>query len=252
MATSISQEDIKRIATLFEIVDRASREEVDEHLKNEAANAFPVLLRLLGKYGLSISDVPELQRQHEQNEAAKRASSTTAKDDGPNVLELLLHVLKTYDDIEEYEFIGIALWVLYKHVFEHFQISPRLALLSPVPGCGKTKTLKLMNALVANPELHSSITQASLCRVIDDATPTLLLDEGDNAGLKVNATLRAVLNDGWTAGGRRTITVNNKPKFIFSVHSRRHRCNRPASSSTDTAFGHYQNPQIATHRCEDD
>ena len=82
MATSISQEDIKRIATLFEIVDRASREEVDEHLKNEAANAFPVLLRLLGKYGLSISDVPELQRQHEQNEAAKRASSTTAKEMG--------------------------------------------------------------------------------------------------------------------------------------------------------------------------
>ena len=87
-----------------------------------------------------------------------------------------------------------------------------LQLLSPVPGAGKSKTLKLLARLVANPELHSSITAPALYRAIDDATPSLLLDEGDNAGLKIDRLLRAVLNDGWIAGGCRTITVRNERK----------------------------------------
>ena len=69
-----------------------------------------------------------------------------------------------------------------------------------------------MNTLVANPELHSSITAASLYRVIDNATPTLLLDEGDNAGLKVDRSAACRDERPLVAGGCRTITVNNEPK----------------------------------------
>jgi hypothetical protein len=213
----ISAEDLRRIVSLFKMSEDASQEGADEHTKHEAANAFVVLLRLLSKYGLSVGDIPELKCRHEQNEAAKvgakTASAAPAQDrNQPNVLELVQHVLKTYDDIQEHEFIGIALWTLHTHVYSRFQVTPRLALLSPVPGCGKTKTLKLIERLGANPEYHSSITPAALYRAIDNATPMLLLDEGDNAGLKINHVLRAVLNDGWVAGGRRTITVGNEQK----------------------------------------
>ena len=215
MANRVSDEDLRRIVSLFKMSEDASREGADEHAKHEAANAVPVLLRLLSKHGLTIGDMPELKRRHEQNEAAKdakTASAAPAQDDQPNVLELIQHVLKTYHDIQDHEFIGIALWVLHTHVHSRFQVTPRLAVLSPVPGCGKTKTLHLAERLVANPEFHSSITAPALTRAIDSASPTLLLVEGDNAGLKINPVLRAVLNDGWAAGGRRTITVRNEPK----------------------------------------
>jgi hypothetical protein len=215
-SASVPNEDLRRIIATFEMTRRSALDGVDEHTKNEAANAVVRLLGLLDKYGLDLGDIPELKRRYEQIEAAKKAakdaSAAPAQDDQPNVLELIQHVLKSYLDIEDHEFIGIALWALHTHVCSRFQVTPRLALLSPVPGCGKTKTLHLAERLVANPEFHSSITASALYRAIDNASPALLLDEGDNAGLKIDPVLRAVLNDGWVAGGCRTITVRNEPK----------------------------------------
>jgi hypothetical protein len=131
VASGISDEDLKRIVALFEMSERASREDADAHVKNEAANAVPVLLRLLGKHGLSLGDVPELQRRYEQNEAAKGAKAGAAKGaDQPNVVELIQHMLKGFIDAQPHEYTGIALWILHTHVVSRFQISPRLAALS--------------------------------------------------------------------------------------------------------------------------
>jgi hypothetical protein len=210
--SAITAEEIKTILSLYGMSERAFREDADEHTKNEAQNAFGALIRLLVKYGLNLSDIPELQRRHEQNETVKGAktASTTATDAG--LLELIAHVLKGYDDIEPHEYVGIALWILHTHVFDHFQISPRLALLSPTRGCGKSKTLKLIEKLAANAERHDNVTAAALFHLIENAAPTLLLDEGDNLGLKIDRTLRAVLNSGHMKGGTITRVIRGEPK----------------------------------------
>jgi hypothetical protein len=215
MTESIGEGDLQRIVSLFEMSERASREDADEHSRNEAANAFVVLMRLLAKYGLSIGDIPELKRRHEQNEAAKAAktaSATPTQDDQPNVLELVQYVLKGFIDIQDHEFVGIGLWVLHTHVFGRFQISPRLALLSPTRGCGKSKALKLIEKLAANAERHDNISAAAIFRLIENAAPSLLLDEGDNLGLRIDRTLRAVLNSGHLKGGTITRVIRGEPR----------------------------------------
>ena len=213
-------EDCRRIVSLFEMSEHASRDDADEHTRNEAANAFTALLRLLRKYGLSLGDMPDIQRQHAQNKAAKTAgtaataataNAAAAAGSDPNVLELVQHVLRSYIDVEPHEYIGVALWIIYTHVFSRFQVSPRLAALSPVRGCGKSKLLLIAERLAASSERHDSITPASLFRLINFGTPTLLLDEGDNLGLKIDREMRKVLNSGWLAGGRATRTIRGQP-----------------------------------------
>ena len=215
MAGGMNSDDLRKIVTTYEMTKRAAAEGADAHVRNEAANATVLLLSLLQKHGLDLSDIPELVRRHEQNEATKAtktASAAPAQDNQPNVLELVQHVLKSYDDIEDHEFVGVVLWILHTHVFNHFQISPRLALLSPTRGCGKSKTLKLIAKLAANAERHDNISAASIFRLIENTAPTLLLDEGDNLGLKIDRTLRSILNSGHMKGGVVTRTIRYEPK----------------------------------------
>jgi hypothetical protein len=211
----IDDAECRRILSLFEMSERASRDDADEHTKNEAANAVVALLRLLAKYGLTIGDIPELQTRHEQAQAAAKTTASTASAPNrnqPTALELTHHILQGYIDVQPHEYVAIALWILHTHVFDHFQISPRLAPLSPDAGCGKSKTLQLIAKLAANPERHDSISAASLFRLIENAAPSLLLDEGDNLGLKIDRNMRAVLNSGHLKGGVITRTIKGEPK----------------------------------------
>jgi hypothetical protein len=76
--------------------------------------------------------------------------------------------------------LAIALWVLHAYVFDRFNITPRLALLSPVFGCGKTTLLILLELLVSNPARYDNVSAALVYRLLRSAqSRTLLLDEGD-------------------------------------------------------------------------
>ena len=78
MANKITDTDLRQICSLIEMSVRGSQEGIDAHVKNEATNAVLALLRLLGKYGLSFSDIPELQRQHAAKSAAKATAAPAA------------------------------------------------------------------------------------------------------------------------------------------------------------------------------
>ena len=95
----------------------------------------------------------------------------------------------------------MALWILHTHVFVRFPITPRLALLSPVRGCGKTTLLVLLDLLVANSYRTDNVTAAAIYYLLDRRPHSLLIDEGDNLGLLNNAVLRSVFNSGHRRGG---------------------------------------------------
>jgi hypothetical protein len=213
--TKISDTDLRQIVSLYEMSERGAQKDADVHIRNEAINAVTVLFRLLGKYGLSLSDIPELQRQHAAKASSKATASATAsaaQSADPNVLDLTQHMLQAYIAVQPHEYVGVTLWILHTHVFAKFQITPRLALLSPVRGCGKSKLLLFLEKLTANPERHDNVSAASLFRIIENhAGPTLLLDEGDNLGLKIDKTMRSVLNSGHLMGGSITRTIRNQP-----------------------------------------
>lgn len=89
------------------------------------------------------------------------------------------------------------MWVLFTHAFPAMRVSPRLALTSPVPECGKTTALGLLNMLVPRPLAASNMSAATIFRVIEHHQPTLLIDEADTF-LKGDELLAGVLNSGHT------------------------------------------------------
>ena len=89
----------------------------------------------------------------------------------------------------------VALWAVFSHCHDCFDISPVLAITSPTPECGKTTLLTLLGALVPRPLPSSNVTAAVLFRAIDKWSPTLIIDEADTF-LADNDELRGILNSG--------------------------------------------------------
>jgi putative DNA primase/helicase len=115
--------------------------------------------------------------------------------EGAALLEALEHTVKRYLALEHEQAVTLALWVLFTHAHDAFEISPILALTSPDKGCGKSTALALLSALVPKPLTSANITPSAVFRVTDYFRPTLLLDEADTF-LGDSEGLRGILNSG--------------------------------------------------------
>jgi Protein of unknown function (DUF3631) len=120
-----------------------------------------------------------------------------------NPLDLIREVLRRhlYLDGEE-QYVAITLWIAHTFVYSRVSFTPRLALVSPVRGCGKTTVLNIIKSLAFRTVKTDHVTPAVLFRRIDRDRPTLLIDEADNQDLPTNATLRTVLNSGHHRDGK--------------------------------------------------
>jgi putative DNA primase/helicase len=76
-----------------------------------------------------------------------------------------------------------------------------LAIQSPEKGCGKTTLLEIIATLVPRGETSSSITAATIFRLIEARRPTLLIDEADRVLRSSNEELIAVLNSSHRRSG---------------------------------------------------
>ena len=112
-----------------------------------------------------------------------------------------------------------ALWVARTHLFQRFEITPRLAITSPEKGCGKTTLLDVLGHLVPRRLPTANVTAAAIFRVVEAHRPTLLIDEGDTF-LSGNEELRGILNSGHRQGGAvvRTVGEEFEPRS-FSAYS---------------------------------
>jgi hypothetical protein len=99
---------------------------------------------------------------------------------------------------------AVVLWVLHCHALEAFESTPRLALISPEKGSGKTRTLELLALVVPTPIHAVSMSAAALYRVVADRQPTLLLDEADtylgHTVAKQHEDIRGLINAGHRRG----------------------------------------------------
>ena len=100
--------------------------------------------------------------------------------------------------------VAVALWVVHCHALEAFESTPRLALLSPEKGSGKTRTLEVLALVVPTPMHAVNMSAAALFRVVADRQPTLLLDEADtylgNSVAKQHEDIRGLINAGHRRG----------------------------------------------------
>jgi hypothetical protein len=111
---------------------------------------------------------------------------------------------------------AVTLWAAHCHVPDSFESTPRIALLSPEPGSGKTRTLEVLELLTPDPQLVLSASPASIFRLLKKGPLTLLHDEVDAVFTKhgkddTNEDLRALLN----AGHRKGATI---PRCVGPSH----------------------------------
>ncbi len=101
--------------------------------------------------------------------------------------------------------VATTCWIAHTHAVGAFESSPRLALLSPEPGSGKTRVLEVLELLTPNPMHVLSASAAAIFRTIEKGSPTLLFDEvdaifGRRGNDDGNEDLRALLNAGHRGG----------------------------------------------------
>jgi hypothetical protein len=102
---------------------------------------------------------------------------------------------------------AVTLWAVMTHMSAHLHTTPRLALLSPEAGSGKTRVLEVLALLVASALLSFGASAASIFRTLAKGLLTLLFDECDALFTKrgkddQNEDLRALLNVGYRRGAK--------------------------------------------------
>ena len=112
---------------------------------------------------------------------------------------------------------AVTLWAAHAHLVLFGDNTPRLALLSPEPGSGKTRTLEILELLTPAPMFAFSASPAALFRSLAVAQRSLLFDEVDaifgrhGGGDDGAEDLRALLN----AGHRRGASI---PRCVGATH----------------------------------
>ena len=89
-----------------------------------------------------------------------------------------------------------ALWIAHTYCFHLRHICTYIAVESPDKECGKSTLLNVLAAFVNRPVVSSNITSSAFFRLIEEFTPTLLIDEADT-NLRGSEELRGILNAGY-------------------------------------------------------
>jgi Protein of unknown function (DUF3631) len=137
----------------------------------------------------TVSDIPQ-----RDDGVSSRAN---ANGELASILDAISSAFSTHLSLPPGAADAIALWVVHTHAFQHADVAPRLALLSPVPECGKSTAQDLLAQLVANPRPTSNITAAAIYRRGSTSIPTLLIDEADTF-MDGNNGFGGIINSGHT------------------------------------------------------
>jgi putative DNA primase/helicase len=120
--------------------------------------------------------------------------------DGAELLDAIAVEVRRYVVMAAAAMTAIALWIVHTYLLDGFMISPRLAITSPEPRCGKTTLLRVLERLTPKAMRAASLTAPVAFRLVELRQPTLLIDEYDATSLGDDA-LRGILNDGHQRGG---------------------------------------------------
>jgi putative DNA primase/helicase len=121
---------------------------------------------------------------------------------GAELLSSIASILRRHVVLPEQAADTVALWSVFTHAVNAFMISPRLAIVSPTKGCGKTTLMDCLAELVRRPLKTSNCPAATLFRTIEKHQPTLLIDEAEHVVKSDNSDVLVVLNSGHRQGER--------------------------------------------------
>ena len=176
-------------------------------LDKDGPIAHKKLIERLASHNFTWSDdlpailVAKWIHDHPVNNSAATSQASTA---GPavNVLDLSLAVIEDRVVMPSEERMVVALWTLHTHVYDQFEYTPRLGLVGPFSGLGKSTLLKVLKRLVNDPWYSHNITAPVIYRQLyRRPCTTFLLDEGENQKLLSDPVLRAVIDCTYESDG---------------------------------------------------
>jgi hypothetical protein len=163
------------------------------------------------RLGIRVSTLDEeVEKFRESDEGSSRAGRALELPlpdpwptpvDGAKLLDDLSQAILRFVFMPREAALAVALWIVHAHASEASMITPRLVITAPEKRCGKTTLLRVIDALVPKALLAANITAAAIFRTVEQARPTLLIDEADTF-LRDNEELRGVLNYGHSREGQ--------------------------------------------------
>ncbi|MEU8930417.1 DUF3631 domain-containing protein [Streptomyces sp. NPDC048409] len=127
------------------------------------------------------------------------APSEQGSGEGAELLDELRAAIGKYVVLPSDEALtAVTLWVAATHIQSVLQHAPRLAVVGPTKGCGKSRVLDVLHETVHQPIMTVNMSTAVLFRVIGKNPRTILVDEADTIFSKAgeNEELRGLLNAG--------------------------------------------------------
>ena len=101
--------------------------------------------------------------------------------DGTDLFRQIYSLLGQVMGMSDSARLTVTFWLIASYTFKLYRKFPYLRIKSPDKNCGKSTLIDLVAELVFNPLIASDVSPAALYRVVEKFTPTLLLDEFDNA-----------------------------------------------------------------------
>ena len=110
--------------------------------------------------------------------------------------------ISQYVILPDHLILPVSLWAIATHCFDLFDSFPYLIFTSPEKRCGKTRATELLEFLVREPQSTVGISPAALFRIIQEKTPTLVIDEAETLtnGSETAQNLISILNAGYRMG----------------------------------------------------
>lgn len=128
--------------------------------------------------------------------------------DGTALLNELWEVYSRYVVLPKWAPEMLALWTVHTYAWQLREVTTYVGVSSPEKRCGKTTLLGVLSKLVHRPLAAANISPPALFRVIEEAEPTLLIDEADTF-LEGNDEMRGILNAGYSRETAYVVRVGN-------------------------------------------
>lgn len=163
-------------------------------------------IRKTGKVPKNWDEYQEMQKEQEEQE----------KNELVSLYSKIKSILKKYMDMSEYAYHIVTLWIIGTYVYEKFSTFP-LLFINAVRGSGKTRLLKLIEALSYNGKIQANLSESVVFR--SKKQHTMLIDEFEQVGSKESNTLRELINASYKKGARveRMKEVSKDGKKTYEV-----------------------------------
>lgn len=139
-----------------------------------------------------------------------------------NYLEVIDRFIRRFIILpNESDYTIVTLWITHTYFTDRIKSTPRLALISPEYGCGKSRVLEVLESLCFRGEKLDHYTRSYLMRTVDQVRketgkpPTLLVDEVDSKWsqkTEEGEAMRAFVNTGYRDKGYYGITEGGDSK----------------------------------------